>query len=79
MSSVNVPEKDTRSLLTISQLPLTFNGKKIGYIPKRLISVYEAIEKSKYLWLPYFDVEINERVFLNGDRARILHSPIILP
>ena len=49
MSSVSIPEKDIKSLFSFSQLPLTINGKRIGYIPKPLKSVYEAIEKSKYI------------------------------
>jgi hypothetical protein len=35
---------------------------------------YSADEKLKYLFLPYLDSSINERVFLNGERARTHYS-----
>lgn len=43
------------------------------------ITVLEAgdsnyIEKLSYLLLPYFDVEIVRRVFLNGERARLIYA-----
>jgi hypothetical protein len=43
------------------------------------ITVLEALtnsydEKVQYLFLPNFDVEVVQRVFLNGERARLLNS-----
>jgi len=49
MPSVNVPEKGAKSLFPYPQLPLTINGKRIGNIPAPLLSIYKAIEKSKYI------------------------------
>jgi hypothetical protein len=39
-----------------------------------LSNTYAADDKWKYLVLPYFDVKINERVFLNGERARTMYA-----
>lgn len=35
---------------------------------------YSSHEKWKYMLLPYTDVPINRRVFLNGEKARSIHS-----
>jgi hypothetical protein len=49
MSSIAVSEKNINPLLPFAQLPLTIDGKRIGYIPKPLKAIYNAIEKSKYI------------------------------
>jgi hypothetical protein len=49
MPTINIPGKETKPVFSFSQLPVTINGKRIAYIPAPLKSVYEAIEKSKYI------------------------------
>jgi hypothetical protein len=40
----------------------------------RFCSFFGAVERDKYLYLPYLDSTINERFFLNGERIRTWHS-----
>jgi hypothetical protein len=48
MSSISIPKKGVESQAGDS-LHITFNGKLIASVPKALSSIFEAIEKSKYI------------------------------
>jgi hypothetical protein len=61
---------------------VTVNMKKVNYmINGQLIEVekgytFGSIERIKYLMLPYLDVPIDEKVFINGEIARTHHSAV---
>src|SRR5271166_5765630 len=49
MSSISILEKGIERFPGSNNLKLIFNGTLIGYLPKPLLSIFEAIEKSKYI------------------------------
>lgn len=49
MPSVNIPEKSAEKFQGSNNFLLTVNGKNIVIVPKPLISIFEAIDKSKYI------------------------------
>ncbi|KAG2382056.1 hypothetical protein C9374_005848 [Naegleria lovaniensis] len=51
-----------------------YKSKLFGDIPVEEGYWYSSHEKWKYLVLPYLDSDINRRVFMNGEKARLIHS-----
>lgn len=51
-----------------------YKSKLFGDIPVEGGYWYSSHEKWKYLVLPYLDSDINRRVFMNGEKVRLIHS-----
>jgi hypothetical protein len=49
MSSVSISKKSIEKSQAGDSLHITFNGKLIASLPKTLSSIFEAVEKSKYI------------------------------
>lgn len=61
---------------------ITANMKKVNYsidgqrIEVEMGRTFGSMERIKYLMLPYLDVPIDEKVFINGEIARTHHSVV---
>jgi len=51
-----------------------YHSKNFGDIVVEQGYWYSSHEKWKYLVLPYRDIPVNSRVFMNGERARLINS-----
>ncbi len=61
---------------------ITANMKKVNYsidgqrIEVEMGHAFGSMERMKYLMLPYLDVPIDEKVFIDGEIARTHHSAV---
>ncbi|KAL9652329.1 hypothetical protein ABK040_011986 [Willaertia magna] len=71
-------KQDEREKIWIAKRPklraVTYHSKTKGDILVEEGYWYSSHEKWKYLVLPYIDIPINQKVFMNGEKARLINS-----